>query len=158
MNQIWPMGIEIWFKTDIKWWRTDDAETMEIIIGSLCDITWPSCQGQDKHVHLHKDTQSSQSFYCLFVQCRGVGDASYHISRPQALWFQTRRFFHVFPNISLCVTCNPWDGAFLETGEFWKCCCCFWCCCCCLQMFGDTLRFSLIAAWLSNIQQEFAYP
>ena len=36
------------------------------------------------------------------------GDASYQISRLYALWFQTRRFFHGSPHISLCKTCDPW--------------------------------------------------
>ena len=41
----------------------------------------------------------------------------YQGSRPcsfkqEALWFQTRRFFHVSPYIGLCNTCDP-------PGQFW---------------------------------------
>ena len=39
-----------------------------------------------------------------------LGDATYQITRLYALWFQTRRFFHVFPYISLCITCDPEAG------------------------------------------------
>ena len=43
---------------------------------------------------------------------RGLqGDATYQISKLQDLWFQTRRFFHVSPYISLCKTCDPRGGA-----------------------------------------------
>ena len=38
------------------------------------------------------------------------GDATYQISKLQALWFQTRRFF-VSPYISLCKACDPWGMA-----------------------------------------------
>ena len=41
-----------------------------------------------------------------------LGDAKYKISRLSALWFQTRRFFH----ISLCKTCAPLGGPFLALG------------------------------------------
>ena len=40
----------------------------------------------------------------------GIGlldDTTNQISRPKALWFQTRRFFHVAPYLSLCKTCDP---------------------------------------------------
>ena len=40
-------------------------------------------------------------------------DASYQISRLYALWFQTRSFFHVSPNKSLCKTCDPKAEPFL---------------------------------------------
>ena len=36
-----------------------------------------------------------------------LGDAAYHLSRLYALWFETRRFFHIFPYISQCKICNP---------------------------------------------------
>ena len=48
---------------------------------------------------------------CKICDCQGhnlnklgkgpLGDAAILISRLLALWFQTRRFFHVFPYISL---------------------------------------------------------
>ena len=38
-----------------------------------------------------------------------LGDATYQISRHKASWFQTRRFFHIFP-ICLCKTCGPKGG------------------------------------------------
>ena len=44
-------------------------------------------------------------------------DASYQISRLKALWFKTRRFFHVSPYISLCKTCDPGAGHFWPQGH-----------------------------------------
>ena len=40
-----------------------------------------------------------------------IGDAINQISRLLALWFQTRRFFDVFPYISQCKICDPRGGA-----------------------------------------------
>ena len=34
-------------------------------------------------------------------------DATYQISWFKALWFNTRRFFHVSPYLSLCKACDP---------------------------------------------------
>ena len=45
-----------------------------------------------------------------------LGDATYQISRPYALWFQTRNFFHVCPYINLCKTCDPRAGPFFASG------------------------------------------
>ena len=45
-----------------------------------------------------------------------LGDASYQISTLYALWFQTRRFFHGFPYISLCKQCDPVAGPFSAPG------------------------------------------
>ena len=45
-----------------------------------------------------------------------LGDATYQISRPRTLWFQTRNCFHVLPYISLCKTCDPQGGAILVPG------------------------------------------
>ena len=45
-----------------------------------------------------------------------LDDASYQISTLETLWFQTRRFFHVSPNINLCKTCDPEAGPFLAPG------------------------------------------
>ena len=39
-----------------------------------------------------------------------LGNATYQISRIEALRFQTRRFFHVFPKIGLCKKCDPGAG------------------------------------------------
>ena len=39
-----------------------------------------------------------------------LGDATNLISKLRALWFQTRRLFHVFPNIGLCKSCDPTMG------------------------------------------------
>ena len=44
----------------------------------------------------------------------GIGpldDTSYQISRLKALWFKTRRFFHVALFLSLRKTCDPRGGA-----------------------------------------------
>ena len=35
------------------------------------------------------------------------GDATYHISKLKALWFQRIRLFYVSPYISLCKACDP---------------------------------------------------
>ena len=45
-----------------------------------------------------------------------LGDATYQISRLYALWFPTGRFFHVFPYISLCKTCDLPAGTFFAQG------------------------------------------
>ena len=44
-----------------------------------------------------------------------LGDAKYQKSRLLALWFQTRRFFHIFPiqNVKHVI---PWVGPFLARG------------------------------------------
>ena len=46
-----------------------------------------------------------------------LGHSTYQISRLSALWFQTRRFFHGFPYISLSKTCDPWNRAIMAPGE-----------------------------------------
>ena len=46
-----------------------------------------------------------------------LGDATYLISRLLALWFETRRFFHVFLHVSHCKACEPAGaGPFLAPG------------------------------------------
>ena len=40
-----------------------------------------------------------------------LGDATYQISRLYAFRFQTKRFFHVFPYIGLCILRDPQGGA-----------------------------------------------
>ena len=46
-----------------------------------------------------------------------LDDTTYQKSWLYALWFQTRRFFHVAPYISLCKTCGPPEaGPFLAPG------------------------------------------
>ena len=45
-----------------------------------------------------------------------LGDDAYFISRLYAIWFQKRRFFHIFPNIGLSKTCGPQGGPFLAPG------------------------------------------
>ena len=40
-----------------------------------------------------------------------LGDATYQIPWLEGLWFQTRRFFSCFPNISQCKICDPRGGA-----------------------------------------------
>ena len=47
-----------------------------------------------------------------------LDDATYQISRLKALWFQTRRFFHVFTILSLCKICDPWGGANFNQGNY----------------------------------------
>ena len=46
-----------------------------------------------------------------------LGHTTYQISRLLALWFQTRRFLHDFPYISLCKTCNTQAGLFWPQGH-----------------------------------------
>ena len=51
---------------------------------------------------------------------RPLDNASYQISWLLALWFQTRRIFHVHPYISLFKACDPWNGAiFGPRGIIW---------------------------------------
>ena len=45
-----------------------------------------------------------------------LGDATYQISRIQALWFQTRRFFHVFPIYAYVKHMTPRAGHFYPQG------------------------------------------
>ena len=46
----------------------------------------------------------------------GRGSLDDATTRHRALWFQTRRFFHGFPYISLCKQCGPVAGPFLAIG------------------------------------------
>ena len=50
--------------------------------------------------------------YNLNNLARGpLDEAAYQISKTCTFWFQTRRFFKVFPYKGVCKTCDPLGGA-----------------------------------------------
>ena len=57
--------------------------------------------------HLGADPFLAPGAYFEKLGSGPLGDATYQISRLLSFWFQTRRFYHVFPYISLRKTCDP---------------------------------------------------